>query len=205
MVKLSFDHIQILIFFFFFREGQITCTCYALIGIPIFLLCLANISSILGDMFRLMYSTLLHCVCCCCRIYARSQRRLLRGKNSIRREGIQYVGTTSTDPNWPEISREGRRGRFNANSDYIDNEDEDDIDDDIEDDFNDVFSRMESRVPILAVISIIISYLCLGAVMFNYFEGWTIREAIYFCYITLSTIGFGDYVCNKNAFLLCLI
>lgn len=33
-------------------EGQIVCVCYATIGIPLFLMCIANISGVLGDMFR---------------------------------------------------------------------------------------------------------------------------------------------------------
>jgi hypothetical protein len=36
---------------------------------------------------------------------------------------------------------------------------------------------------------IITAYLAIGGVIFNYFEGWSIPESIYFCFITLSTIG----------------
>jgi len=35
-------------------EGQITCICYAMLGIPLFLMCLANISGVLGDMFSIL-------------------------------------------------------------------------------------------------------------------------------------------------------
>lgn len=31
-------------------------------------------------------------------------------------------------------------------------------------------------------------------VMFQQQEGWTYSEAIYYCFITLSTVGFGDFV-----------
>ncbi|XP_013865710.1 potassium channel subfamily K member 17 isoform X2 [Austrofundulus limnaeus] len=50
-----------------------------------------------------------------------------------------------------------------------------------------------------------ISYIC-GAVLFfivpmivfQQQEGWTYSQAIYYCFITLSTIGFGDFVADNN-------
>ena len=37
-----------------------------------------------------------------------------------------------------------------------------------------------------------------GGYLFNYFESWPVVTGIYFCYVTLSTIGFGDYVPGQN-------
>nr|XP_020448462.1 potassium channel subfamily K member 15-like [Monopterus albus] len=38
------------------------------------------------------------------------------------------------------------------------------------------------------------STLCIGALTFSQFEDWTFFNAYYFCFITLTTIGFGDFV-----------
>ncbi|CAF5142768.1 unnamed protein product, partial [Rotaria sp. Silwood1] len=85
-------------------EGQITCICYALIGIPMFLIYLTKISSILGDMFRLMYSTFIRCIYCYCRIRTRSPICSMHSKKSFNQYIIDYVGTTSIDPSWPEAN-----------------------------------------------------------------------------------------------------
>ncbi|XP_061469289.1 potassium channel subfamily K member 16-like [Rhineura floridana] len=44
----------------------------------------------------------------------------------------------------------------------------------------------------------ILMFLCLPSVVFQEMEGWTYSEAIYFAFITLSTIGFGDYVIGRQ-------
>ncbi|XP_033028544.1 potassium channel subfamily K member 16-like [Lacerta agilis] len=44
----------------------------------------------------------------------------------------------------------------------------------------------------------ILMFLILPSFLFKWMEGWSYYEAVYFTFITLSTIGFGDYLIGKN-------
>uniref|UniRef100_A0A3B3BT39 Potassium two pore domain channel subfamily K member 16 n=1 Tax=Oryzias melastigma TaxID=30732 RepID=A0A3B3BT39_ORYME len=50
----------------------------------------------------------------------------------------------------------------------------------------------------------LVSYICgtvfffiVPMIVFKLYEGWSYSQAIYYCFITLSTIGFGDFVAGK--------
>ncbi|KAF0305353.1 TWiK family of potassium channels protein 7 [Amphibalanus amphitrite] len=56
----------------------------------------------------------------------------------------------------------------------------------------------EINVPITINLVLITLYLGLGAVIFSEWEQWDIVASYYFTFVTLSTIGFGDYVPGKS-------
>lgn len=49
-------------------------------------------------------------------------------------------------------------------------------------------------VPIWLCVFLVIGYIIGGAFYFNHTESWSFLDSAYFCFITLTTIGFGDYV-----------
>lgn len=42
-----------------------------------------------------------------------------------------------------------------------------------------------------------ILYLVIPMLFFQVYEGWTYSQGLYYCFITLSTVGFGDFVASK--------
>ncbi|XP_028040371.1 uncharacterized protein LOC114250619 [Bombyx mandarina] len=49
-------------------------------------------------------------------------------------------------------------------------------------------------VPIWLCVFLVASYIVAGTFLFKQWEGWAYLDAAYFCFITLTTIGFGDFV-----------
>lgn len=52
----------------------------------------------------------------------------------------------------------------------------------------------EFNLPISLAIFILVLYIFLGAVVYCFWEGWGFFSAFYFVFISMSTIGFGDFV-----------
>ena len=63
---------------------------------------------------------------------------------------------------------------------------------DDEDDDDDEDERIS--VPLTITMVIIAFYIFMGALLFGVWEEWQPLQAAYFCFVTISTIGFGDVV-----------
>ncbi|XP_070567850.1 potassium channel subfamily K member 18-like [Ptychodera flava] len=58
------------------------------------------------------------------------------------------------------------------------------------------FRTMKGKedVPLTFLVLLLILYICIGAAVFASSENWSYTEAIYFCTITFTTVGFGDLI-----------
>lgn len=52
----------------------------------------------------------------------------------------------------------------------------------------------EFNLPISVAIFILLVYIFIGATLYYMWEDWGFFESFYFVFISMSTIGFGDYV-----------
>lgn len=56
----------------------------------------------------------------------------------------------------------------------------------------------ETQVPIVVIVLILTIYICIGTAIFSIWENWSFVDGAYFCFVTISTIGFADLVPRKT-------
>ena len=152
--------------------GKIVTMIYAVIGVPLFLLYLSNIGEIFATSFKWTYSRLCKC-------------QLLRGarrKNQYRVDALPASLHAMGD-----LGEGGSLG-----SSLCTGEDEEEYEEEVDPDKPESLNRVS--VPISLSLTVMISYICGGAILFGEWERWGFLDGTYFCFITLSTIGFGDMV-----------
>jgi hypothetical protein len=111
------------------------------------------------------------------------KRRQITNHNSNDIDSKNINNNGNFDPNNPN-NLNNNPNNANVIDDYDEMNDLPDDDDKI-------------TVPLTVTMLIITGYILIGAVVFNQFEKWTIVEGAYFCFITLSTIGFGKLYLNN--------
>ncbi|XP_064612970.1 two pore potassium channel protein sup-9-like [Liolophura sinensis] len=178
--------------------GRAATIFYALIGIPLTLLCLSNIGESLGKCFKFLYGRI---ICGLCRGY---KRQHLRKVSSIQKKPVkksQGCGCCRGDnPEVPETEARGFTSDKPEARDFTSDKPEAEME---------VFTtdaeapsvkppspvKETTRVPVIVTIAIMVGYVLLGSLLFTLWEeDWDFLTGSYFCFITLSTIGFGDVV-----------
>ena len=53
-------------------------------------------------------------------------------------------------------------------------------------------------IPVSSCLLVLAFYIFVGTVLFSHWEGWSYLDGAYFCFISLMTIGFGDFVPGRD-------
>ncbi|KAH8261556.1 hypothetical protein KR044_011144 [Drosophila immigrans] len=182
--------------------GKLVTILYAIIGMPLFLLYLSNIGDVLAKSFKWIYSKV--CLCRICPGVAK--RRIIRERRKLRQlaRALQL--------HQMESARGGSSSSYSSNSNSTSNSSSSssdytkssvqtssvldvpltDSDSDIEREIRG--STDEITVPLTVCVFVMVSYILSGAILFGRWEDWNYLDGSYFCFISLSSIGFGDLV-----------
>nr|XP_027203323.1 two pore potassium channel protein sup-9-like [Dermatophagoides pteronyssinus] len=169
-------------------RGKLMTILYAIIGIPLMLLYLTNIGDILAKSFRYVYGGLCSCKQSSNQLKQRNRLLLQRAvsaptgtfglNNHTSRmddTGVGVGGYNYNDPTMmtmttsiPSTTTTMTTIKFKENN--------------------------RVHVPITLCLFILTGYVCGGGLLFSIWENWNYLDGSYFCFVTLSTIGFGDLV-----------
>ena len=169
--------------------GRLVTIVYALFGIPLTLLTMANLGGFMATAFRFLYKSIccgLCCICCtCCKRKNKPDVKSAAVKYRDPKNGEAGASRSLTDDGdvIEEMPREPRKYPLrvywrNGLRRMLRTED-----------------NKRVSVPISVSVLLLASYILFGAVLFTLWEDdWDYLIGSYFCFITLTTIGFGDYV-----------
>ncbi|XP_011867483.1 PREDICTED: potassium channel subfamily K member 16 [Vollenhovia emeryi] len=169
------------------KWGKVATIVYAIIGMPLFLLYLSNIGDILARSFKWIYA---RCCLCKCRSrrYGAASARTSEVPNdpAAKRDRWQIVSSYGGEVDTSSLDVEETLAR----DDDVNQGDGNDDDDESEES-ND---PQHVTVPLTLCLAIMVGYIWGGAVLFSMWEDWNMLDGSYFCFVSLSTIGFGDIV-----------
>lgn len=164
------------------KLGKVITIIYAIIGMPLFLLYLSNIGDIMARSFKWIYAKICLCRCCPGVAKKRAERRRRRAEEL----SVDYYGNRNGSDS-PEVSI--TRGQFQDASSSNEEQSENGTDNS---------DSQTVTVPVTICLVIMVGYILGGTVLFaKYEDKWSTLDGSYFCFISLSTIGFGDLVPGK--------
>ncbi|XP_076160410.1 TWiK family of potassium channels protein 18 [Ptiloglossa arizonensis] len=167
------------------KWGKVVTIVYAIIGMPLFLLYLSNIGDILAKSFKWTYA---RCFLCRCR----------RKPRELTTRGVQRDGVDIRKNHWQLVNIHGQETDGSSVDEEVSLESSDEKNEsdenDEDDDDSSSYDPQRVTVPLTLCVAIMVGYIWGGAILFSEWEEWNMLDGSYFCFVSLSTIGFGDIV-----------
>lgn len=185
--------------------GKLITIMYALLGMPLFLLYLSNVGELLARWFKCIYA--LVCLCRGCPGFTR--RRVERFRPQLEISDVESIerpqgwrsrysdSDLSQEYRFPNIRNYPRRvdyvcsewrlpavGSVQSASELSAAS----------------FDAQAITVPLSVCVSIMVGYIMFGSMIFCMWEKWDQLDGAYFCFISLSSIGFGDFVPGERVY-----
>ncbi|OZC11688.1 Ion channel [Onchocerca flexuosa] len=170
--------------------GKTLTILFAIIGIPLMLLFLTNIGDVMAKIFRFFYARSIRLKYRLILWHKRRKAAELRHANSV---VSRFVMATNTyflmlqNVN-ADLSGDLFRTAHNMQDLLTARAQIEQLE--VKESVEAQLQRIS--VPLSLVFFTMFAYLVAGSVLFCLWEGWTFLDSFYFCYISLTTIGFGD-------------
>ncbi|XP_044727239.1 uncharacterized protein LOC123290922 isoform X1 [Chrysoperla carnea] len=154
--------------------GRAITIIYAIFGIPMFLILLADFGKLFTRCIKFVWAFVR-------RLYYTGSCRKVRKNENLQdvMKGVQMVYEIATFRRPSQLNTPNTPGGENtpctpAPSNFA-----------VDDEFN---------LPVSVAIFILLLYIVCGALIYWMWENWSFFESFYFVFISMSTIGFGDFV-----------
>ncbi|XP_017092645.2 uncharacterized protein [Drosophila bipectinata] len=165
---------------------------YAIIGIPVFLIVLADLGKLFTRSVKFLWAYVrrLYYTRSCRRIRKQQQiRDAMTGINTVYdfaiRRPSKYFGNSGEDNEENNAEADAEAGRSLATSHPETPTSPYPETFEVDDEFN---------LPISVATLLLVSYMLLGTFCYRILEDWPLLDSFYYMFISMSTIGFGDLV-----------